>query len=277
LGGTVTAEPPRTQTDPHRTNQALWNRGSGRLFQPPQTACRRGGLSLISVVIPVLNEAAQLPDLLRALQAEPVSREIIVIDGGSVDGTAEAAGVADATLVTSAPRGRGQQIAAGAAAACGEALLFLHADCVFPPGGLVAVERLLREQPEVVGGNFRLVFDGEDRFSRWLTGFYALIRRFGFYYGDSGIFVRRTALDTIGGVRPMALMEDYDLVRRLRRAGPSVCVTEPPLVTSSRRFAGRHPAAIVLGWVRIHLLYWLGADPERLALLYDSERRRARG
>jgi GT2 family glycosyltransferase len=89
--------------------------------------------------------------------------------------------------------------------------------------------------------------------------------------------VRRAALDAIGGVRPIALMEDYDLVRRLRRTGPSVCVAEPPLVTSSRRFAGRQPAAIVFGWVRIHLLYWLGADPERLALLYDSERRRAQG
>ncbi len=229
------------------------------------------------MVIPALNEAAQLPDLLRALHAEPVSQEIIVIDGGSVDGTAEAAREAGATLVVSATRGRGQAIAAGAAVAFGEALLFLHADCVFPPGGLVALERLLREQPEVVGGNFRLVFDGKDGFSRWLTGFYTLIRRLGFYYGDSGIFVRRTALDAIGGVRPIALMEDYDLVRRLRRAGPTVCVAEPPLVTSSRRFAGRHPAAIVLGWVRIHLLYWLGADPEQLALLYDSERRRGRG
>jgi rSAM/selenodomain-associated transferase 2 len=229
------------------------------------------------VVIPALNEAAQLPDLLRALHAEPVSREIIVIDGGSVDGTAEAAREAGATLVVSATRGRGQALAAGAAVACGEALLFLHADCVFPAGGLVALERLLREQPEVVGGNFRLLFEGKDGFSQWLTGFYALIRRLGFYYGDSGIFVRRAALDAIGGVRPIALMEDYDLVRRLRRAGPTVCMAEPPLVTSSRRFAGRHPAAIVLGWVRIHLLYWLGADPERLALLYDSERRRGRG
>ncbi len=123
------------------------------------------------MVIPALNEAAQLPDLLRALHAEPVSQEIIVIDGGSVDGTAEAAREAGATLVVSATRGRGQAIAAGDAVACREALLFLHADCVFPPGGLVALERLLREQPDVVGGNVRLLFDGKDGFSRWLTGF----------------------------------------------------------------------------------------------------------
>jgi GT2 family glycosyltransferase len=83
-------------------------------------------------------------------------------------------------------------------------------------------------------------------------------------------------LEAIGGVRPMALMEDYDLVRRLRRAGATACVAEPPLVTSARRFAGRRPAAIVLGWARIHLLYWLGVDPARLALLYDAERRQSR-
>jgi rSAM/selenodomain-associated transferase 2 len=231
---------------------------------------------MISVVIPALNEAARMPGLLHALRAEPVSLEVIVVDGDSADGTAEAARAAGATLVLSAPRGRGQALAAGAEAARGEALLFLHADCVFPPGGLAALERLLRERPEVVGGNFRLLFDGNDGFSRWLTGFYALIRRLGFYYGDSGIFVRRAVLEAIGGVRPIALMEDYDLVRRLRRAGPTACVVEPPLVTSSRRFAGRRPAAIVLGWVRIHLLYWLGVDPARLALLYDSERRQSR-
>jgi rSAM/selenodomain-associated transferase 2 len=231
---------------------------------------------MISVVIPALNEAARMPGLLHALRAQPVSLEVIVVDGDSADGTAEAARAAGATLVLSAPRGRGQALSAGAEAARGEALLFLHADCVFPPGGLAALERLLRERPEVVGGNFRLLFDGNDGFSRWLTGFYALIRRLGFYYGDSGIFVRRAVLEAIGGVRPIALMEDYDLVRRLRRAGPTACVVEPPLVTSSRRFAGRRPAAIVLGWVRLHLLYWLGVDPARLALFYDSERRQSR-
>lgn len=229
---------------------------------------------MISVVIPTLDEAARVPALLRALRTEPVALETVVVDGGSADGTAETARKAGATLVLSAPRGRGQQMAAGAAAARGEVLLFLHADTLFPAGGLVALDRLLRERPEIVGGNFPLLFDGDDAFSRWLTVFYAGIRRLGFYYGDSGIFVRRDVFERIGGVRPIALMEDYDLVRRLRCAGPTVCLTGPPLATCSRRFEGRRPAAIVFGWVRIHLLYWLGADPERLAALYDSERRK---
>ena len=101
-----------------------------------------------------------------------------------------------------------------------------------------------------------------------------MIRLGGLYYGDSGIFVRRRVLDAIGGVRPLALMEDYDLVRRLERAGPTACIADPPLVTSSRRFAGRRPPAIVWGWVRLHALYGLGVAPARLAEIYDSERRR---
>lgn len=145
---------------------------------------------MISVVVPALNKAARLPALLRALHAEPVALETIVVDGQSSDGTTEAARAAGATLVLSAPRGRGQQLAAGVAGAGGEVVLFLHADSVLSPGGLVALERLLRDRPDLVGGNFRLLFDGGDVFSRWLTGFYAAIRQLGSFYGDSGIFIR---------------------------------------------------------------------------------------
>ena len=81
-------------------------------------------------------------------------------------------------------------------------------------------------------------------------------------------------LDRLGGLRPLALMEDYDLVRRLERAGPTLCIADPPLVTSSRRFHGRGRAAIVAGWLRIHALYHLRLPDRLLARLYDSERRR---
>lgn len=227
---------------------------------------------MISVVIPTLNEAGTLARLLAELAAETVPHEVIVADGGSDDGTPAVAVAGGARLVV-APRGRGQQLAAGAAAAAGNILLFLHADSRFPAGGLDGIAERLAAEPPLGGGNFRLLFDGGDGFSRWLDGFYAFIRRHGLYYGDSGIFVRRAVYDRLGGIRPIALMEDYDFVRRLERSGPTCCIAEPPLHTSSRRFRGRQPAAIVAGWLWIHALFHLGMAPDRLARLYGSERR----
>lgn len=230
---------------------------------------------MISVVVPVLNEARRLRPLLRALRAEPVATEVIVVDGGSDDGSAEAARAAGADLVLQTPRGRGLQLAAGASRAEGGIVLFLHADSLPQPGLLVALQRLMAVRPEVVGGNYRLLFDGEDELSRWVERFYASIRRFGWFYGDSGIFVRRSVLRAIGGVRPLPLMEDWDLVRRMAGAGRLACIAEPPLRTSSRRFAGRGQGEILAHWARIHLLYWAGRPPERLAEIYDSGRERA--
>jgi rSAM/selenodomain-associated transferase 2 len=221
----------------------------------------------ISVIIPTLDEAARLPALVAGLRREPELAEIVVADGGSADGAEAVAAALGARVVQTAP-GRGRQLRAGATAASGEILLFLHADSVFPAGGLAALAAALDRDPAIPGGNFRVVFDGDSGFARWLTGFYAWLRRFALYYGDSGIFVRRPVYDAIGGVAPMALMEDYDFVRRLERAGPTVRVDDPPLVTSSRKFAGRHPVAIFWGWSVVHILYWLGVAPERLARIY---------
>ncbi len=223
----------------------------------------------VSVIIPTLNEADNLDRLIGKLARE--SCEIVIVDGGSKDDTvlvAEAQGV----HCIMSPPGRGLQLQAGAAVATGDTLLFLHADCRLPEGGIHRIASIFETRPEAVGGNHRLIFDGPDKFSRWLNGFYAWIRSRGIYYGDSGLFVRRRAFDAIGGIRPIALMEDFDLVRRMERFGETVCIAEPPLVTSSRRFAGRHPVAIVYGWLKIHALYYLGISPARLARIYDSER-----
>lgn len=228
---------------------------------------------MISVIIPTLNEEDRLPSLLAALAGQDVANEVIVVDAGSRDLTLGRAGAAGARVLT-CQGGRGAQLRCGAAAARGEVLLFLHADSRLAAGALAGIERSLARSPAIVGGNFRLLFDGESAFDRWLIGFYAWIRAHGHYYGDSGIFVRRTVYETLGGIRAMAVMEDYDFVRRLERWGATVCIAEPPLVTSSRRFAGRHPVAIVAGWLVMHALYHLGVPPARLARLYDSERAR---
>ncbi len=230
---------------------------------------------MISVIIPTLNEAERLPLLLDGLTREATPHEVIVVDGGSSDATREIASARQATVVLSVP-GRGQQLATGVEAARGDTLLFLHADSAFPAGGLAHIEAALTERPDCPGGNFRLIFSGDSSFSHWLTGFYAWLRRRGFYYGDSAVFVRRAVYDRIGGIRAIALMEDYDFNRRLERAGPTHCITEPPLVTSSRRFEERSAPAIVWGWLEIHALYHLGVAPGWLAKRYEAQRRAAR-
>jgi len=224
----------------------------------------------VSVVIPTLDEADRLPKLIEALLREPELAEIIVADGGSTDGTpALAAGLGARVIATG--RGRGRQLRAGADAAHGEILLFLHADSLFPAGGLRALCTALDRDPRVPGGNFRVVFDGITRFARGLTIAYPWLRFFTLYYGDSGIFARRAVYEAIGGINAMPIMEDYDFVRRLERAGPTCRIEEPPLTTSSRKFEGRPATAIIWGWVVIHVLYWLGVSPERLARLYYGE------
>ena len=226
---------------------------------------------MISVIIPTLNEAQNLPRLLAALGRDTSAHEVIVVDGGSQDMTVDVVRKFDVQIIESGP-GRGVQLRRGADAASGDVLLFLHADSEFPALGLDRIVESLAMSPDIVGGNFRLLFSGETRFSQWLTRYYAWIRRRGLYYGDSAIFVRRDVYDAIDGMRPIALMEDFDFVRRMERFGRTVCIVDPPLVTSSRRFEGRNSIAIVFGWLRIHALYHLGVSPDRLAAIYYSRR-----
>lgn len=226
----------------------------------------------ISIVIPTLNEAPRIGSVIHALRRQDADCEILVVDGGSTDGTLEQAERAGA-LAYLAPRGRGQQLAFGAAHCSGSAILFLHADTLLPDGGLRAIKQHLKD-PEIVGGNFRILFNGETQFAEWLTDFYARFRRRGLYYGDSAIFVRRCIYDAIGGIKPIALMEDYDFSRRLEGVGKTTCIESPAVETSSRRFEGRRPITIVFGWLCIHALFHLGLPPRLLARLYDSARRR---
>ncbi len=227
----------------------------------------------ISIVIPTLNEATRIGSVIHGLRRQDPDCQIIVVDGGSDDGTLQVAERAGAKAVT-ARRGRGQQLALGAEQCRGDVILFLHADTHLPEGALQAIRKALAD-PGVVGGNFRTLFDGPTRFAAWLTGFYAWFRSRGLYYGDSAIFVRRYVYRAIGGIKPIALMEDYDFTRRLERAGRTSCIDTPAIETSSRRFEGRRPIAIFVGWLVIHALYHLGLPPRLLARIYDSSRQRA--
>lgn len=228
--------------------------------------------SLVSVIVPVLDEARTLPDLLDDLLRLPRPEfEVLVVDGGSHDGTPELARAhALPPRVLAAPRGRARQMNAGAAAACGALLVFLHADTRLPPGAAASLRAALADR-RIAGGNFALRFDGDDRFSRMLGAWYAAQRRLGIYYGDSAIFVRREVFAALGGYREQPIMEDYELVRRLRRRGRTVCLPGPA-VTSSRRWRALGVPRTILAWVAIRWLYLAGLPPARLARLYRSAR-----
>ena len=222
----------------------------------------------ISIIIPVLNETEQLPAALAAVTHQQGDYEMIVCDGGSTDESQAIAQQAGAKVITG-PSGRGQQLAAGAQCATGDIFLFLHADTVLAPGTLNALRTTLRN-PAINGGNFRVIFDGPTRFATWLTGFYAFLRSKGLYYVDSAIFVRKKVYEAIGGIKPIALMEDYDLVSRLEASGQTICIDTPPVTTSSRRFDGRKPWCIFTQWVVLHALYYLRVRTRFLANLYRS-------
>ena len=223
----------------------------------------------ISIIIPVLNEAQSIGETLEAAARVKGVVEVIVVDGGSADGTAEAARGRGARVV-SAARGRGAQMHAGALAARGEVLWFLHADTLAPVDAGECIGRALAD-PRAVGGNFSIRFDGAGGAARFLTWLYPRLRLLGLAYGDSGFFVRRAAYERAGGFKPFPIFEDLDLLRALRRQGRFV-QAEACVVTSSRRFEGRSFALTFARWSLLQSLYWLGVSPHTLARLYANVR-----
>jgi rSAM/selenodomain-associated transferase 2 len=223
----------------------------------------------LSVIIPALDEAHAIGATLDAVARLSVQAEVIVVDGGSADATAEVARGRGARVVV-ASRGRGAQMHAGARASRGEVLWFLHADTLAPPDAAERIAEALRD-PRAVGGNFRIRFDGASAAARFLTWLYPRLRLLGLAYGDSGFFVRRAVYERAGGFRAFPIFEDLDLLRALWRQGRFV-QADAFVVTSSRRFEGRSFALTFARWSLLQTLYWLGVSPHALARLYAHVR-----
>jgi len=219
----------------------------------------------LSVVVPALNEADRVVRAIESARAPGV--EVVVVDGGSRDATPELAKAAGARVVTSSA-GRAEQLAAGAEASCGDAIVLLHADSHLPPGFDRAVADAL-EDAGTVGGAFRLRFEQAGwalRVVEW--GVRLRVAVFGLPYGDQAVFVRRETLEAIGGIPIVPIMEDLDLVKAMRGRG-RLALLDLSVTTSARRYRARGLGRTLFRNGLAAAAWWLDFDRRRVADWYD--------
>ena len=224
----------------------------------------------LSVIVPMLNEAASIAGTLVAIRAGAPEAEIVVVDGGSIDASIEEARP-HCDVVLSASRGRARQMNAGAARASGDTLVFVHADTIVPTTFARDIEAALAN-PEVVGGRFDVRLDDPHPMCVLIGAMISLrsrISRTG--TGDQAIFVRRRIFGALGGFPDMPICEDLDFARRLKRAGRVACLRSK-VTTSARRWRKGGIVRTILRMWTIRLLYLAGVSPIRLARMYSDVR-----
>lgn len=225
----------------------------------------------ISVIIPVLNEAAHLTQTLATVQTAS-DLEIIVVDGGSQDSTVQIAESASARVIASAP-GRARQMNTGARIASGDVLLFLHGDTRLPPKFDRLIEETLSE-PGVLAGAFDLRIDGQQLGLRWVE--WAVkwrSRLLQMPYGDQALFMKTKVFRAIGGFTELPIMEDFEILQRLKRLG-KIAIVPVPVLTSGRRWQKLGIWQTTLINQSVIMAYFLGVAPDRLARWYRREGKR---
>jgi rSAM/selenodomain-associated transferase 2 len=217
----------------------------------------------ISVVIPVANEAAALPDCLARISRR--SSEILVVDAASDDQSAALARAAGCHVVPAPQRHRARQMNLGAAQARGRILLFLHADTWLAPDALAKIIDAI-DRRRALGGGFARRYRSRS-LTLALTSRLAGIRNrlWGWHLGDQAIFVRRHVFDQLHGYRDIPIFEDLDFSRRLRALGKTMTLT-PPAYSSARRFAEKGPLRTTWDDLRLTRRYLSGVDPNELCL-----------
>ncbi|MGO9453488.1 MAG: TIGR04283 family arsenosugar biosynthesis glycosyltransferase [Candidatus Binataceae bacterium] len=224
----------------------------------------------LSVIVPMLNEERTIAATLAAIRDGAPGSEILAVDGGSSDASIAAASSL-ATRVIMCERGRARQMNAGAAAASGHMLAFVHADTIVPKSFARDIERALSD-PAVVGGRFDVELD-DSALPYQLIGMLITIRsrisRTG--TGDQAIFVRHDVFDRLGGFPDLELCEDLDFARKLKRAGKVACL-RARVTTSARRWQRDGLARTVFRMWTIRGLYLLGVSPARLRRMYADTR-----
>ena len=221
----------------------------------------------LAIVIPALDEAANLAELLPDLARDCPGAQIIVVDGGSRDDTAAVVGRQPGPRLLASARGRALQMNLGARETGGDTLLFLHADTRLPDGAARAIERALAE-PGVVGGRFDVRFDNERALFRVIAWFMnTRSRASGICTGDQAIFVRRADFEAVGGYPEIPLMEDIELSRRLKHRG-ALRALRLRVTTSARKWEREGPLRTIgLMWA-LRFLHFCGVAPARLHRWY---------
>jgi rSAM/selenodomain-associated transferase 2 len=218
----------------------------------------------VSIVIPVLNERECLPLAVKSVRQALPQAQIIVADGGSIDGSREWTLAQPDIEFIGAVRGKGLQQNAGAARAVGDALLFLHADCQLPPDAAVELECALTDK-KTAGGCFFVRFVERRPASLHVLSFAMnlrakILRR---CFGDQALFVRRNVFDQFGGFPNWPLFEDYEFVRRMKRYGSFAVITSA-ITLSARRFLAHGVWRTVMRVFLLQAAFYLGLSPARL-------------
>lgn len=225
----------------------------------PNSECK------ISIIVPALNEAANIQKTLAAAKAS-ANTEVIVVDGGSQDGTAELARAMGVQTIVE-KTGRASQMNAGALAATGEILMFLHADTQVPKGFDAMVRQALSEEGAIAGA-FELKIDSEGRGLRLIeTGANWRSRVLRLPYGDQAIFLWASVFKSLGGFAQMPIMEDFHLMRQLRRLG-KINIVPYSVLTSARRWQKLGVLKTTLVNQLVIIAYFLRVPPDRLADWY---------
>lgn len=221
----------------------------------------------ISIVIPVLDEAAGIVRLLQGLsQARAAGVQIIVADGGSADSTVSLA-LPLCDVLVNAPRGRASQMNAGARQANGEILLFLHGDTQLPDGWMKKLRKAMADRKHQ-WGRFDVRITGRSPMLAIIGAMMNLRSRLtGIATGDQAMFMRRAAFETMGGFPEIALMEDIAMSGKLKRLSAPLCMREQ-VATSGRRWDTHGAWRTIWRMWRLRLAYFLGADPAELARQY---------
>ncbi|MEH1910802.1 MAG: TIGR04283 family arsenosugar biosynthesis glycosyltransferase [Nostoc sp.] len=227
------------------------------------------GSARISIIIPTLNEAGNIKEAIATTQPS-INIEVIIVDAGSKDGTLEIAQSLDIKVISSSP-GRAVQMNAGAVAASGDILLFLHADSRLPTGFDEMIRTVL-QQPGIVAGAFNLRIDASLLSLRWVEwGVNARSHFCQMPYGDQAIFLTKAVFQQIGGFPELPIMEDFELIRRLKRIGHIVIISTP-VVTSARRWLQKGVFKTTLLNQIVIIAYLLGISPKRICRWYRREK-----